>query len=302
LNPTTIEWVRNTDGSQGYTWNPITGCLNHKDGLCKGGGFPCYAYKLAHGRLEKRYLANDNLVSGYLLARGVLRENTISPRLDPFYPRWWPERLKKPYNSIKPVGIFVCDMGELFGDWIPEDWQKQIFEVIRHRPQHRFYMLTKQPQNLPKWSPFPENCCVGATITNQIMAQHALKYLASIKATIKFLSCEPLLSRINLPDAAGCGYYCDPSRGIEGHHDHAFFTPGINSVIDWLIIGAQTKPYKPPKIEWVEEIVKACDTAGVPVFLKDNLKPLVPQQIPFYNQIDKDPFLTPRLRQEMPDG
>jgi len=45
--------------------------------------------------------------------------------------------------------------------------------------------------------------------------------------------------------------------------------------INWVIIGAQTKPYKPPKIEWVEEIVKACDKAGIPVFLKDNLKPLL---------------------------
>lgn len=49
MNETNIEWVKNPDGSQGYTWNPITGCLNHDNGLCKGGGFPCYAYKLANG-------------------------------------------------------------------------------------------------------------------------------------------------------------------------------------------------------------------------------------------------------------
>ena len=30
-----------------------------------------------------------------------------------------------------------------------------------------------------------------------------------------------------------------------------------------------------PKIEWVQEIVQACDKAGIPVFLKENLKPLV---------------------------
>ena len=27
----------------GYTWNPFSGCLNQVDGLCNGGGFPCYA-------------------------------------------------------------------------------------------------------------------------------------------------------------------------------------------------------------------------------------------------------------------
>jgi len=44
---------------------------------------------------------------------------------------------------------------------------------------------------------------------------------------------------------------------------------------NWVIIGAQTKPYRPPRIEWVAEIVKACDKAGIPVFLKDNLEPLL---------------------------
>jgi len=139
MNHTNIEWVKNPDGTQGYTWNPITGCLN---------GCPyCYARKLANGRLKQRYLANKSFCTatpqGY---EGY-------PNLDPFYPRFWEERLKKPYNPIMPVGVFVCDMGELFGDWVPRKWQEKIFEVIKDRPQHRFYLLTKQPQNLIKFRP-----------------------------------------------------------------------------------------------------------------------------------------------------
>ena len=45
--------------------------------------------------------------------------------------------------------------------------------------------------------------------------------------------------------------------------------------ISWVVIGSQTKPYRPPTIEAVEEIVKACDKAGIPVFLKNNLKPII---------------------------
>ncbi len=41
-----------------------------------------------------------------------------------------------------------------------------------------------------------------------------------------------------------------------------------------MAIGSQTKPYRPPEISWIEEIVKACDKAGVAVFLKDNLNTL----------------------------
>ena len=75
--------------------------------------------------------------------------------------------------------------------------------------------------------------------------------------------------------------------------------------IDWVIIGAQTPFSKKtaPKIEWVKEIVEAADKAGVPVFLKENLKPLF--------KIEKDDFEVPNwagsgiygstmLRQEFP--
>ncbi|GAI89421.1 unnamed protein product, partial [marine sediment metagenome] len=58
-----IEWVLNPDNKTlGWVWNPMTGCRNHVNGLCKGGGFPCYAYRLANGRLKESYLANDNVI------------------------------------------------------------------------------------------------------------------------------------------------------------------------------------------------------------------------------------------------
>ena len=68
--------------------------------------------------------------------------------------------------------------------------------------------------------------------------------------------------------------------------------------ISWVILGSQTKPYKPPKIEWVQEIVRACDKAGIPVFLKDNLRDLL---IP--EALMNDIFWASekaKLRQEMP--
>ena len=71
---TNIEWVKNPDGTQGITWNPITGCKNHTTkGLCLDGLFPCYAWKLAHTRLKQRYLANSNLTPGHGSLRFVRR-------------------------------------------------------------------------------------------------------------------------------------------------------------------------------------------------------------------------------------
>ncbi len=290
MNKTNIEWVKNPDGSQGYTWNPITGCLNHDNGLCKGGGFPCYAYRLANGRLKSRYLANMNCPTTVDFRNGQYRPDADA-YLAPFYPRFWEERLEElrpigglvcelVYPPKTSKGIFVCDMGDLFGIGIPEDWTRAVLHMINKWPAHRFYLLTKQPQNLITFSPFPENCWVGVTVTSHEYFVEACRRLAQIKSPIKYISFEPLLTRIA------------PENLLELY--------GIN----WIILGAQTKPYKPPKIEWVREIVEAADKAGIPVFLKDNLRPLlIPEDCNKPNYLTEDIFWASekaQLRQEMP--
>ena len=98
-----------------------------------------------------------------------------------------------------------------------------------------------------------------------------------IKASVKFISFEPLQGR-------------DP---LAQDWDKSFIKAGVN----WLIIGAQTKPYKPPRIEWVEEIVRAADRVGIPVFLKDNLLELVNYKSPETEfAFNKEGY----YRQEMP--
>ena len=236
----------NPDGTPGYTWNPITGCLN--------GCEYCYARKLANTRLKERYLAND--VIGETDPRtSRLRESFA----DPFHPRFWEDRTSwKEEQSLrgkKPMGIFTCDMSDLFGIGVPEMWQAKVFGFINLFPEHRFYLLTKQPQNLIKFSPFPDNCWVGVSATDDAMVTHAVVGLDYIDAKIKYLSLEPLLkwdmSKIDL------------AWTLETYK------------INWLIIGAQTKPTVYPKLEWVREIVEACDKAEIPVFQKNNLKPLL---------------------------
>src|SRR4030042_4502707 len=93
---------------------------------------------------------------------------------------------------------------------------------MRDCPQHRFYTLTKHPQNLPQWD-FPENCFVGVTATNTSMAWIASKQLSQIEARIKFLSIEPLLS-------------WDTSTPYTTEN----IVAGLNGSLDWLIPGACT--------------------------------------------------------------
>lgn len=279
MNLTKIEWVKNPDGTQGYTWNPITGCLNHINGMCKGGGFPCYAYKLANGRLRSRYLDNPNIATPkHLEGLDLHSEDVWEYQKDPFYPRFWEERTstlysKSPYSHLKRRGIFVCDMSDLFGIGIPEYWTERVMWTIKQNRMHRFYLLTKQPQNLAKFSPFPPNCYVGVSATNPTMFYCAVYHLKDVQARVKYISFEPLLQGLRT------------DLQWEERLLHWLKTAGIS----WVILGSQTNPYKPPKLAWVEEIIFACVKANIPYFLKDNLGDIIPG----HTKGDK-------LRQEMP--
>ncbi|MDP2735369.1 MAG: DUF5131 family protein [bacterium] len=237
-------WAQNPDGSPGYTWNPITGCLNHIGRMCKGGNFPCYAYGIAHRRCKNVYLANNNIAGMDVLPAS---ETVSIMAEDPFYPRFWPEKLYHAWDD-KPKGIFVCSMSDLFGIGVPEEWTKTVLNLCRLHTENRYYLLTKQPQNLAKFSPFPDNCWVGVTATTNGAMTNAYYGLANVEASVRFISFEPLLGSV----------------GIIEH-------PNMKGWVDWVIIGAQSKPTRLPNTEWVREIIEAADSAGIPVFLKDNL-------------------------------
>ncbi len=70
--------------------------------------------------------------------------------------------------------------------------------------------------------------------------------------------------------------------------------------ISWVVIGSQTKPTILPKIEWVEEIVEACVSAGIQVFLKNNLIPALHGLTPFYKPLSPSGLGSWELIQEMP--
>ncbi len=182
-----------------------------------------------------------------------------------FEPTLYPEAFTSPLHLKKPSVIGVAFMGDLFDDevdpdyehvlpgpsWSPmlrhslRDW---IFGTIKKCPQHRFLFLTKRPENLAKWSPFPDNCWVGVSVTQCLDGAH---YLGDIAARVKYISFEPLLY-----------WSVDPTEAAR-----LFTDWGIN----WVIIGAQTKPTILPEAQWVQDIIGAADKRGLPVFLKDSI-------------------------------
>ena len=168
------------------------------------------------------------------------------PKGERFKPRIHVERLLEPAKLKKPSKIFVCSMGELFGDWVSNDWIAKIIEAMGKFPQHTFQLLTKYPERMSGWR-FTENVWAGTTITNQLDLECMIDY-SPLDCGVRFVSFEPLLGPIDLSAVAGG--------------------------IDWVIIGRMTGPGSDkyiPDMEWTSNIKNWCDEHEIPVFIKDNL-------------------------------
>jgi protein gp37 len=242
MSKTTIEWCD-------YSINPVKG-------LCPMACSYCYAR-----RLYKRFKWNPEI-------------------------RWDSEGYGKNDFGIadikKPSRIFVGSTMELFGAWVPDRIISTLLQVARRYTQHTFIFLTKKPENLVQWSPFPENCWVGLSVDGIGNAPLHRIYngLARIQAKVKFISFEPLLADPQLD-----------KRDMEW--------AGIN----WLIIGQQTPSSKKtqPQVSWIKETVEAADKASTPVFLKENLYPIFKSEygfaVPKWASAD---YGINMLRQELP--
>ena len=146
-----------------------------------------------------------------------------------------------------PSRIFVGSTMELFGPWVSDHQRYRCIEQAIRHPMHTFIFLTKRPQELAK-QPWPSNCWLGVTAESPEHIRQRGGYgdwATAVQAKVKFISFEPLLGP---------------------------FAGRIPDGINWVIIGQQTPVRKSIQAEWVLDIIHAADIAGVPVFLKDNLK------------------------------
>jgi protein gp37 len=205
-----IEW---TDA----TWNPVTGCTKISPG-CKH----CYAERMA-ARLQA--MGQANYKNGFKV--------TLQPQM-----------LELPLHWRSPKRIFVNSMSDLFHDDVPDEYIKQVFDVMNRAEWHQYQILTKRPARVRKmdkklrWGP---QIWMGVSVENQ-------KYVGRIEdlrktgAHVKFLSLEPLLGPLS-------------DLNLDG--------------IDWAIVGGESGPgARPIDPDWVTDLRDQCVTARVPFFFK----------------------------------
>ncbi|WP_189297934.1 DUF5131 family protein [Streptomyces cinerochromogenes] len=215
----TIEWTE-------ATWNPTTGCDRISPG-CDN----CYALTLSR-RLKAmgvaKYQADgDPRTSGPGFAL-TLHPDTLA------IPRQWKT----------PRMVFVNSMSDLFHAKVPLDFVQQVFHVIADTPQHTYQLLTKRARRLRRLAgrlDWPPNLWMGVSVEN---ADHLgrIDDLRQVPASVRFLSCEPLLG---------------PLTGLR--------LDGVG----WVIAGGESGPqHRPAQEEWLVEIRDACNEADVPFFFK----------------------------------
>lgn len=159
------------------TWNIITGCHHN----C----VYCWARRMA-----KRLHKTEKYREG-------------------FKPRFHPKELNVRFRAGEFV--FVCDMGDMFGHWVPTPWIIKVLEVIKKNSQATFLLLTKNPARYLEFSPYLRtlrNVIAGATIETDDDAIYsnisnapkpstrieAMKLLDGVR---KMVSVEPVLAFSN---------------------------------------------------------------------------------------------------------
>ena len=97
------------------------------------------------------------------------RQLAIKRRLYPqgFKPQFFPERLKRvPRKGF----IFVGDMADMFGDFIPSDWIEMVLKAIRKSgSKATFLFLTRNPRRYREFEDlYTDNMILGVTLETNV--------------------------------------------------------------------------------------------------------------------------------------
>ena len=194
------------------SWNPTIGCSKISEGCLN-----CYAQAFA---LRLQRLGSEIYKDGFEF-------------------KMLPQRLAEPLNNKTPTIYFVNSMSDLFHEQIAREFLDKILCIVERSPRHQFQILTKRPQRMREYfstRPVPPNLWLGATV-ECTSRKDRIELIRDINASVKWLSCEPLVESLGKLDLRG---------------------------IDWVVVGGESGTNaRAMKPEWAREILRACNEQGV---------------------------------------
>lgn len=149
--------------------------------------------------------------------------------------------------------VFCASMADVFERRSDLNSQRErLWQLIESTPHLDWLLLTKRPQNVARFVPWgtnwPLNVWLGTSVENQAIAEKRLPFLLRSPATIRFLSCEPLLGPLNLR---------------EWFRRDGFYP------IDWIIAGGESgAASRPMHPDWISSLLHQCHDFEVPFHFK----------------------------------
>ncbi len=215
MQKSSIEWTE-------ATWNPVRGCTEVSPGCAR-----CYAKVMA-----ERFRGTP----GHAYEQG-------------FDLRLVPHLLDDPLHWRDSRMIFVNSMSDLFHKDIPDEYIRDVVDVMLMAKWHIFQVLTKRSERMRDMlyhtlrdGAEAQHIWWGVSVENKKHGLPRIRHLQEAPATMRFLSMEPLLEplgKLNL-------------RGIKQ-----------------VIVGGESG--RRPRImkeEWVWPIQKQCHDKYIPFFFK----------------------------------
>lgn len=263
-----IEWTE-------VTWNPSTGCDRVSPG-CDN----CYALTLAKrlkGMGSPKYQRDgDPRTSGPGFGVSVHDDS-----------------LTLPLGWRKPARIFVNSMSDLFHEAVSDEFVAEVFAVMAMAPQHTFQLLTKRHGRMRsllasdrfatlvrnrvskrsvyyRQPPLPlANVWLGVSVESQKWADIRVPALLETPASVRWLSCEPLLGPVDLTR-----FLC--MRPVGEDLNWAPLSPaaaeacGI-SALHWVVAGGESgSGARPMHPDWARQLRDQCTAAAIPFFFKQH--------------------------------
>jgi protein gp37 len=235
-----------------HTFNVAWGCVKISDGCAN-----CYSDKWDHRVGGKHW--------GPHAARRTFGE------------KHWREPLKwnrQARDEGRRHRVFCSSMTDVFLDdpVIARELVK-LWTLIRDTPDLDWQLLTKRPERIGECLPTDcgdgwPNVWLGTSVENRKHGVPRIAILSEIPATIRFLSCEPLLEDLGNLDLHG---------------------------IDWAIVGGESGPrWRPMDLDWVRAIQRQCREQNVTFFFKQSAGPKPGRGCELDGQIIQEIPLSPR--------
>ena len=212
--------------------------------------------------------------------------------------------------------IFVGDMTDVFGEWVPDEMLDRMFAVFALRPDLTFQVLTKRPERMRAYFTTRDtagaiavtirevapdgglaamramgthvlrdvvqkrwplpNVWLGVSVEDQAAADERIPALLDTPAAVRFLSCEPLLEPVDLEPWLRRVATSGPGWRMTGGSAMAI----ADIVLDWVIVGGESGPgARPCDVGWIRDIVGQCRAAGVAFWAKQG--PGYKSEMPF---------------------